>query len=134
MDRQIPITEAAEDISDSVRYTLVYDLDDYTHSCQQALRILRSNGNNARVKNFWARHDNPYQGINIALISPEGNRLELQFHTVKSLEIKEVCGLHDLYEKQRILSEDDPEYLRLKEAMFEITSVIEVPDGIEEIE
>jgi hypothetical protein len=95
--------EAAKNVSDTVRYTIVTDSAGYANAAQRAIDILRSQGWNARVKNAWAGRVD-YKGINVALTSPSGQLIELQFHTPESIATKEPA--HKLYERWRLLHPD----------------------------
>lgn len=126
------LKEAAGAISDALRYTIVFPERRYSERAVSALKHLEERGFSARVKNFWLKNNNPYQGVNVALTDKTGQRVELQFHTEKSLEIKE-GELHKLYEKQRTLPKDDPGRAKLDKMMMRESRKIPVPPGIEEI-
>lgn len=78
---------AAGNISDSVRYTMVVDDDNYTAAVGSTIKQLESEGYSVRAKNFWKEGDD-YQGIN-AKATKDGVTVELQFHTPASLGFKE---------------------------------------------
>jgi hypothetical protein len=59
---------------------------------------MEARGYKARVKNYWEM-DDPYQGINVALTHPSGIKVELQFHTPRSVKVKET--VHGLLDKFR---------------------------------
>lgn len=90
--------KAADSMSDVVRYTVTFKDDSYVQGTRDVLRDLESKGYQMRVKNYWADGD-PYQGINVAAIHPNGTRFELQFHTPTSLDFKE--PIHVRYEHYR---------------------------------
>ncbi len=94
---------AASKISDANRYTMVMDSEHYTEAGKAVQAQLEEQGYNVRTKNFWQEGSN-YKGVNMALTDPQGNKIELQFHTSESLNIKEVDN-HPIYEEYRKLDE-----------------------------
>lgn len=120
------LEEAARGLSDAVRYTYVWDGDDYVTGIQATLNVLAERGYGLRVKNYWLRED--YKGINVAVTEPSGKIFELQFHTVMSKTMKD--DLHILYEKYRV-SKDDAERWRLWSEMKEIAAKIPDPKNRE---
>jgi SPP1 gp7 family putative phage head morphogenesis protein len=109
--------EAAANISDTVRYTVAYDRNEYLTGVTNALDELRTKGYQLKVKNYWERAD--YKGINVAVKDADGKLFELQLHTKESLAIKE--DLHALYEQYRV-SRNDAERWRLWNRMTEIAA------------
>lgn len=100
------MAKAAAEISDANRYTMVASQDAYTDSVDNALTEMTNIGYDVtNAKNYWVEGNN-YKGINVAMLSPEGDRVELQFHTPESLELKESSN-HALYEAWRVI--DDKE-------------------------
>ncbi len=89
----------AMSMSDSLRYTMVFSPETYTESTKDVLSVLKSRGYGTRTKNYWGRGD-AYNGVNVALTTPEGFPVELQFHTDQSLSIKET-QVHPIYETWR---------------------------------
>lgn len=83
-----------------------------------------------KVSNTWYEGSS-YKGINCNFKDNEGNIVELQFHTEKSLEVKEIN--HKLYEKQRLLKKGDPKILELEGEMKTNTTKIPSPKEIEVI-
>lgn len=111
--------QAGTKIFDTNRYTGVFPDATYAQNTKEVLDQLRADGNKLRVKNFWENHDNPYQGVNVQVTSPDGLQWELQFHTAGSLATKERA--HLLFEKQRMLPKNDPQrdvLGRQSEALF----------------
>lgn len=115
---------AAKGISDSVRYTGIIPAENYTRATQKAIGDLKAAGYKARVKNYWQSGD-PYQGVNIALTSPDGHGVELQFHTEESFRMKEYIN-HPIYEKYRV-STDNVERKSLWDRMVTNASTLPVP-------
>lgn len=119
---------AAAKMFDVNRYTTVYSESSYADGVQASLDSLRADGHTLKVKNYWNVDDNPYQGVNVQIISPAGEKFELQFHTDYSLEVKE-GELHRIYELQRVETSaaKREEYAQ---QMFDIAAKIPVPRGI----
>ncbi len=91
-------TKTAENMSDVARYTMTYKDNDYVAGTERVIEDLRSKGYEMRVKNYWQDGD-PYQGINISAVHPNGTKFELQMHTPTSLDFKEPT--HAKYDKYR---------------------------------
>jgi 8-oxo-dGTP pyrophosphatase MutT (NUDIX family) len=96
--------ECAMNMSDTLRFTALLQFDTYTQDSNDILNGLRARGYKTRVKNFWGRGD-AYNGVNIALTSPNGHPVELQFHTEETFAIKQQ-QVHPIYEAWR--TESDP--------------------------
>ena len=90
--------KAAEAMSDVVRYTMSYEPEDYVAGVKDVIAQMQKLGYELRVKNYWEA-DDPYQGINVAAIHPNGTKFELQFHTPQSVADKE--KIHAIYEDYR---------------------------------
>lgn len=89
---------AAGKLADLVRYTLLFEPDDYCDKTKQSLDYLKESGYNLKkVKNFWKIGDGSYKGVNCQ-IEKDGQTFELQFHTPTTLDIKENKS-HPLYDK-----------------------------------
>ena len=118
---------AANAISDSVRYTLNVDENNYTDGVEKAIKSVEETGWKVEsVKNFWQAGD-PYDGTNIK-ISKEGVKVELQLHTPTSHRIKQT-GLHDDYEKYRV-SKNNTERQSLWDGMVNKAKSIPRPANI----
>jgi len=132
MDRfRVTAGQAAADVSDINRYTLVLPASRYSAGAQAAIDDLRASGATVRVKNYWAVPSNPYQGVNCVVTLRDGTRYELQFHTPDSLRIKE-HELHGLYEQRRA-SRDAALRARLNQEMFQVAAGIPVPASVDRI-
>lgn len=123
--------EVARMMWDVNRYTQVFPPGRYAQGSQQVLDSLRAEGNVLKVKNYWNVDTNPYQGINVQVLSPEGRQWELQFHTKNSLDVKE-GPLHHIYEARRI--ETDPvKAAALDAESFAVAAKIRVPPGVADV-
>ena len=98
-----PRAEVAGSINDALRYTMVFEDANYAKNAQAILSELRAKGYSTKVSNYWSsvarKKAGGYQGINVVVTSPTGQRFELQFHTKLSLELKEKA--HPIYQHLR---------------------------------
>ena len=94
----VDLGQAADGISDVLRYTLVIKEADYSRRVPEAMEKLTSSGYEIlKFRNAWGGKF--YQGINVQLMSPAGVKTELQFHTPQSYTIKQAS--HGVYEIRR---------------------------------
>ena len=119
------VEACADSMSDVVRYTIKTTNERYTDTVEGVLADLQAKGYTARVKNYWEQGQ-PYRGMNVALTSPDGLKVELQFHTPQSLYIKEKT--HKLYEQYRV-ERDDTKRRKMFDAMVRITDKLIPPWG-----
>lgn len=113
--------EAAERISDALRYTLVADGKNYAGHVQATQAELERQGwvqYDHSWKNYWPSGD-AYDGYNTVLVNrATGERFELQFHTPESLATKEKC--HKFYERYRTLPAENVERVTLFRQMADL--------------
>lgn len=98
----VPLADIVENVNDGLRYTVVYDEENYTDRVDATLDALMEKGYkpyDSKFKNYWGRDD--YKGLNLVLGAPDGTRFELQFHTPTSIKTK-VDESHPIYEKLRV--------------------------------
>ena len=121
------------EINDILRFTQIFDPQELAQGVNESLAQYESLGYTVqKVKNTWEDDTNPYNGINAALISPQGQRLEVQFHTQESFQVKN-GPLHDLYAQWRVLPEDCDEAIALQNRMFALSRGQDVPARISEV-
>jgi hypothetical protein len=134
-DRNISYTEAADQISDSLRYTYVMEADDYAAGVMQAMEEFAERGyKNGKFDVAWVKRPD-YKGINVNLITPEGVKMELQFHTARSFDVKQNIN-HALYEKFRKLSkaqQKGPKGQAIMDEMLANAKAIPVPQYMDEL-
>ena len=95
------VDATAAKMSDVVRYTMTFDEGNYVEGTSKTISDLEAQGYQMRVKNYWQKGD-PYQGINVAAVHPNGQKFELQFHTGTSVKVKEqVHKEYDVYRESR---------------------------------
>lgn len=124
-DGNLTHAEVAEGITDSVRYTAVFDDDTLVGGAKATQKALADDGweeYDDKWRNYYGPGD-AYDGYNtVYQHKTTGDRFELQLHTKKSLEIKN--EVHDLYKKARVLPKG-PERTALDQQM---TKLWEAPD------
>jgi SPP1 gp7 family putative phage head morphogenesis protein len=124
----------ANQIHDIVRYTEIAEPDKYSDYFRETVAKLKQKGYTViRVKNYWIDKSNPYQGVNVRLTSPAGQKFELQFHTQESFDLKD-GELHKLYEQRRVIDDKkSAEAIEIDDRMFELSRQLRVPEGAEGI-
>ena len=121
------------EVSDILRYTQTFPPETLTQGVNDSLALYEQKGYEVvQVKNTWSDTSNPYNGINVKLISPSHQKLEVQFHTPESYEVKN-GPMHKLYEEWRKLPEDSDEAIVLQNQMFALSRQIAVPRNISEV-
>ena len=120
--------EAARNITDANRYTMVTDPANYRSSAEAVANDLKSQGYDVRVKNYWQEGSN-YKGVNMALTDTAGNKIELQFHTAESLAMKESTN-HPLYESYRKMDQTTPEAQALNAQMVANSATLSTPPNL----
>lgn len=119
-----------EKIYDGLRYTQVYTPDNLTNGLDSSLQELESkNWRVIAVKNTWNDSHNPYKGINCEIQSPDGVKLEMQFHTPESFELKQ-GEMHDLYKECGKLNPLSDEAVELENKMFQLSGKLKVPKNV----
>jgi hypothetical protein len=91
------LVEAADNIKDAVRYTMIFDESTYVAGVTDVMSSLEAKGYEVvKFKNNWATDG--YKGVNVQMRSPSGHPMELQFHTPTGIHIKEDVS-HPLYKQ-----------------------------------
>jgi len=122
-------TKTAQSMSDVVRYTMTYPDAEYAGNVESTIADMEARGYKARVKNYWEM-DDPYQGINVALTHPSGIKVELQFHTPRSVKVKET--VHGLLDKFRAEPNARTRFA-LWDRMVRVSNQIPVPPPPEQL-
>lgn len=113
-EKGLSLAEAEANVYDSLRYTYLFDPADYGVGVRRATEEMNARGYKLiRRKNFWELNEDGYAGINDVWESPTGQRFELQYHTQKTIDTKEVIS-HPLYEKMRVLESGDDAFIELQ--------------------
>lgn len=120
--------KAFSKINDIVRYTTILSEKEFYNEYIKMLSLLKKYGYDIiKVKNSW-EENSPYKGINTVL-KKNNFCFEMQYHTQKSLEIKEIN--HKLYEEERLITTTNKRKKELKELMRINSKSIPTPKGVE---
>ncbi|MFG2088128.1 MULTISPECIES: hypothetical protein [unclassified Spirillospora] len=123
-------TEAAESVSDGLRYTYQIPADSYVQGYQQIANGLKKDGfEMVFCRNSWDGAE--YKGVNTRWRTADGQLLEVQFHTPQSFEAKQLT--HRAYERQRNPLTSGQERVKLKAFQQEVSAGIPVPRGVGDI-
>ena len=124
-------TDVALGISDALRYTAVFPDNEYSKGVKTTLNTLGAAGYSVdKLKNYWGPGDN-YDGINVAMRSADGLKVELQFHTPDGFRVKEKES-HPIYEKLRT-TKSPREAKEYKDQLRSIWHAVTVPAGASSI-
>ena len=127
----ISSAEAASKINDALRYTTIFDSDNFTEEYSKMKQKLIAEGYRVvKVKNTWLTNG-PYKGVN-TVIEKDGTNFEMQYHTRESFDLKNGL-LHDLYEKYRDTNTSDRERMKLFKEMIDLSNGLEIPKNIERV-
>ena len=127
----ISSAEAASKINDALRYTTIFDSDNFTEEYSKMKQKLIAEGYRVvKVKNTWITNG-PYKGVN-TVIEKDGINFEMQYHTRESFDLKNGL-LHDLYEKYRDTNTSDRERMKLFKEMIDLSNGLEIPKNIERV-
>lgn len=126
--------EKGYEVKDILRYTYTASGEELVEKILKVIEMYSNSGyNTVEIKNYWLDGQNPYNGINTTVRSPEGLTFELQYHTPESFEVKN-GKMHELYERQRPIKDvSSRAYIELGDQMFELSDSMEIPKGIEKV-
>lgn len=126
----VNLGQAADGISDVLRYTLVIKEEDYSRQVPEAMKKLAQGGYQVlKFHNAWGGRF--YQGINVQLLSPAGVKTELQFHTPNSYAIKQAS--HGVYEIRRNPEATPEEVAEATAKSIAYNAQVKMPAGAREI-
>ncbi len=122
------------EINDILRYTYLAPPDEVVDKALSSIeRHTESGYNTVRVKNTWLDKANPYKGINTIIVSPSGQKFELQYHTQESFDLKN-GEMHTLYEAWRVIpNKASSEAVALMGQMDDLSRSLQKPSGVERI-
>ena len=132
-DMEVSVEEASNTITDALRYTFVIKDSDYVDMTRRITDTLIARGYTVHAfKNYWAKKDVAYQGINALFKSKDGVIFELQYHTPDSYETKgeKTHAYYEIIRSETATDEEKAEAKKKHDALFEL---IPVPDGVEDI-
>ena len=127
----VMVREALGMVPDAVRFTLTYSAERYSDGVRADVDRFKAEGFELiKLKNLWS--GDQYKGINSQWRRPEtGLRFEMQFHTLESLEAKELT--HKAYERIRS-SASAVERRELEAFQSQVNALIVTPPGTAGIE
>lgn len=119
--------------NDTLRYTMVFSLNEYQNGYKQVLGELEKRGYQVqKIWDAWAMagtaNDTGYRGINVTIISSKKQKFELQFHTAQSFRVK--TETHGLYEERRHPKTSRKRDVEILEIMKKLASEIKRPKGM----
>ena len=116
-------------IMDLVRYTVLFDTENYTEGVKKMMKELSARGYElGTLWNAWKELKLSYRGINTVLCDKTNQFIELQIHTPQSAQAADKT--HVMYEQRRLLPEGSAEWKRLNDQAMEVTNTIPVPEGV----
>ena len=120
-------------VSDILRYTHVFSPEQLADGTNASLSAYEQRGYTiCAVKNTWEDPNLPYKGINVRMLSPDGQPLEVQFHTQESFALKS-GEMHDLYKQYGKLPKDSMEAIEIQNRMFALSRSLQMPARISEV-
>ena len=124
------LDEAASNIGDVLRYTLIVNDNEYLSKIKECLTLLRNDGYRIlKFKNTW--NSDVYKSINVIFITDIGFKFEIQFHTPHSYAIKE-GKLRYAYEVVRDPNAPEEIVNKANKVRKYYQSTVEVPYGASE--
>jgi hypothetical protein len=123
--------ELAREIHDGIRYTFLFDPEDYAAGARELTSRLEGSGFELGVrKNTWGNGE--YKGVNTRWLDHEsGLRFEVQFHTEQSWTVKQQT--HDAYVKINDTRTPVEERESLRDYQREISAQVVQPPGWKDI-
>lgn len=125
-------SDIVKNMGDLVRYTQMGKHSDLGTNTAKTIDALKKNGYKVtKVDNKYLDKNSDYKGIHLDVVSPTGQKFELQIHSKESMAVKN--KLHPIYEKARMMPEGSPERVKLENQMREISASLPMPKGIENV-
>jgi hypothetical protein len=116
----------AEKVGDTLRYTVLFPSDKYAAGVTQTRAALESKG--FRMENKDNQWDKPgYKGLHYELVTPNGVKAEIQFHTPESEQTKKPS--HKYFETLRTSKDPATKHL-LNRKINVLWSAVTVPTGV----
>ncbi len=130
--RKIETDGIDKPIKDSLRYTVLFDKDQIADGSANTIKDLESKGyKKIGLKNTF-QEGAIYKGINSNFETPNGQIIEVQFHTPESFNVKQNVN-HPVYEEYRLLDPRDPKAVELKNQMIANSDTVDLPPNIEKV-
>ena len=88
-----------DSIADVIRYTVILEPKEYVEQIRSVTDALyEKNWKIYSLKNYWVNDSFPYNGVNAKFKNSRNYRIEIQFHTQESFDVKMSEEDHKLYE------------------------------------
>jgi hypothetical protein len=128
---RMTVATALREVADAIRFTYCFQAENYTRGYYDIKERFESRGHEMYyTKNYWT--DPEYKGVNTRWVTADGQRFEVQFHTLDSVHAKHQVT-HLAYERLRDTSTSRAERGELHAFQREVSSWIQVPDGAADI-
>ena len=129
-EKSVSLFEAADDIGDVLRYTVLADSESYSGFVPQAIAELTARGYRVeKFHNAWGGKF--YQGVNVRFASAGGVPFEVQFHTPQSFAVKQES--HEVYEIRRSPDATPAEIADATEKSLAYNAKVITPEGADAI-
>lgn len=126
------LESASTNIKDAIRYTAVFDTENFVDGYNNMKSELESKGyKEYRCKNFYTMYENKtsvQKAVQCVFESPDGQKFELQFHTPQSQGVKEVN--HPIYEERRSKNSKKVDRMSGDFRMSALSSNVPNPKGV----
>ena len=124
-----------DSIADVIRYTVILEPKNYVEQIRSVTDALyEKNWKIYSLKNYWVNDSFPYNGVNAKFKNSRNYRIEIQFHTQESFDVKMSEEDHKLYEQRRVLEPGCEEYNRILQLQLKLYSDMEYPENIADLE
>ena len=124
-----------DSIADVIRYTVILEPKEYVEQIRSVTDALyEKNWKIYSLKNYWVNDSFPYNGVNAKFTNSRNYRIEIQFHTQESFDVKMSEEDHKLYEQRRVLEPGCDEYNRILQLQLKLYSDMEYPENIADLE
>ena len=124
-----------DSIADVIRYTVILEPKEYVEQIRSVTDALyEKNWKIYSLKNYWVNDSFPYNGVNAKFKNSRNYRIEIQFHTQESFDVKMSEEDHKLYEQRRVLELGCEEYNRILQLQLKLYSDMEYPENIADLE
>lgn len=111
-------------LNDINRYTYVVDEVKYWSEVDRISEALTKAGyKNFKFKDYWS--GDQYKGLNTNFFTPDGGKLELQFHTPASIGVKPAS--HEIYERIRKIGTSKEEKAKLQKEIIALWADVTPP-------
>lgn len=129
VERGQTMEQSAENVKDSIRFTMVLHSQSYGPQIRKALKEFEDAGftvPKGELETHWPKGD-AYNGVHATLVHPSGVKIEMQFHTTGSWKAKNTT--HGMYEEARKIDTPPARRRQLILDMVNIADSVRRPVG-----